>query len=346
MRRTHAARISSPRPQLAFEPLEPRELLAADVGFDWWSASDYPVDDWSWTFDDASTFDAGGAWWDDSWWAGDASWDASADGTDFDVAGYEFDAGVGYDWTANVGGPDAGSTQDGEAVVEIVAPPSPGDAVSAADTSPVTVSADVAPESPYPAPQVVVVSPGVGAPVLSPIPVVLSVAGDAVDDVEFFIERAPQSDDAHVTAIDVVSDEDSFVEEAVLADATDDAEDGGWWVLDWAPMDGPSPQPTDGIGADEDPVVDVVADDPIVPPTVVVVTPRADGPSPIVAVPVASAPASAPGVADRFAGWGAIFFSAFGRPNGEADGSLAGAQAGGQPGSGRPRLRLPFRPIA
>jgi len=99
MRRSNTNRIPPQRRQLAFEPLEPRQLLAADAGFDWWS------DDWSWTFDDTTVTDdswtyapADDAAWDDSWWVGDdsdSSWAWEFDTTD---QGWPTEAGGEGEW--------------------------------------------------------------------------------------------------------------------------------------------------------------------------------------------------------------------------------------------------------
>ena len=60
----------------------------------------------------------------------------------------------------------------------------------------------------------------------------------------------------------------------------------------------------------------------------------------------AARPAASSTGAGRFTGWGAFAFQAVGGSTGAVDGSATGGPADGQPGSGRPRLRLPFRPMA
>lgn len=377
MRRSHANRIPPTRQQLSFEPLEPRELLAADAGYDWWSVADTPVDDWSWTFEDSSSFDAGdGAWWDDSWWAGDFSWDVPAsDGTDFgdvDVAGNDGigdDAG-GHDWSADVGGADAGWS--GDAIVDVIAPPAPTDAVGATDEPVATVVDVVSPPSSWPVPEEVVgtpeaesqidpsvpvgdpaVPPAVGdpdaqsagePPVVSPPLIVVGRDGHPIEvsEVVFVFDVAPAAGE---TAADVPPDAGAPTEEPAPVDATDDMMDGSW-MIDWTPEGGLPSQPVDDAGAADEDVVDVMADDAALPPTIVIVTPKADRSSLPVAVPaVAVQPAAIGFAAGRFAGLGSLFFQAFGRPAGDTDGSLAGGQGNGQSGTGRLRIRLPFRPI-
>lgn len=368
MRRTRAARIPTRRRLLGFEPLEPRELLAADAGFAYWGAS---TDDWSWTSDESSSFDTGGTWGGESWWEGDVSWDAPAsDGTDFGGHdGTGSDAGV-YDWSANSGGVDAGWTGD-----DVVAPPAPDDVRGAADEPVATVVEVCGPPPPWPDPEVVIATPGVdfqadplalvgdpagppaggepdaeGAgelPVVSPPPI--AVRPD-FNDVEIVVVcNLPPV--AGAAAADAMPDAAAPVDESAPADVTDDTADGSW-VLDTQLPEGLPHRPTDDVGAADEAVVEVLANDPDAPSTTVIVTPIADRPSSPVAVPVVDVPVvadqSVPTVraTDRFAGLGAIFFQAFGRPAGDADGSLAGGQVDGQPGSGRPRLRLPFRPGA
>lgn len=376
MRRNHIARTPKTRLQLAFEPLESRELLAADVGFDWWSAVDSTVDDWSWTFDDSSSFGTGGeAWWDDSWWADDVSWDSSvADGTDYGAIDYGGGNGAGWDaggvdWSMPVGGPDAGWTGGVDPVVDVVTPPAPDVAGDMAHDSSTVVDV-VSPPSSEPVPAVVIVTPGVESsvepstpigdlavppavaepdaegtdepPVVSPTPIL--VCPDFHDAQSVIVDCPPAIEGG--TATDETSDAGDPVVDTATIDVTDDMTDGSW-VIDWEPTEGTPSETPDDNGAPDDAIVNDTADAPYVPPTVVIVAPNADRPSPAVVVPVVPLQSVATDrTADRFAGLGAIFFQTFGRPAGDADGSLAGGPAEGQPGSGRPRLRLPFRPIA
>lgn len=97
----------------------------------------------------------------------------------------------------------------------------------------------------------------------------------------------------------------------------DDEFDVEWWVIDATDEGGLSSEITDDVGVGEEDM-DVVADDPA----------------------ERSVAMSVPGAA-RFAGWGAFFFQAFGGPNDAADGSPAADQGR----TGRPRIRLPFRPV-
>lgn len=60
----------------------------------------------------------------------------------------------------------------------------------------------------------------------------------------------------------------------------------------------------------------------------------------------AARPAAATADTGRSTGWGAFAFQAVGGRMGSADGTATGGPFEGQPGSGRPRLRLPFRPVA
>lgn len=346
MRRTQASRIPPQRRQLAFEPLESRELLAADVGFEWWSVSDAPSDDWSWTFDDSSSFDTGGgAWWDDSWWVGDTSSDASFGGGD----GTGFGAG-GSDWSTDVGGVDAGGTADVTPVVDVVTPPAPADAGGATSGPVPTVVDFVITPSPQPVPQVVVVAPGVDSPAPPSTPVEAESKGDVSDGAEIVVQGDP-APDADTTAIDATVDGGPSDGGPLTVDVTNDMTDGSW-AIETTPADGLPSQPQDDAGAADETVTNVTTDEAVVPPTIVIVTPAAGGTSrpvdvaPAAVQPVAVQPAATAPAADRFAGWGAMFFQAFGRPAGDADGSPAGGQTGGQPGSGRVRLRLPFRPIA
>lgn len=268
MRRTPPARVP-PRPaSLAFEPLESRELLAADAAC--WPPCVFPVaDDSTWTFDDswvaADPFgDPTGVLtgispgsdglWDGAWWVDDASFGV-AYATGFDVVdpvelgGVAAPSDLAEPGEVTVGeGMDAGwffepfATADGDIpVIPFLPPP---DAVEAA-VPPIAVMRDALPAA-----------PDVGGSD--------SVLGDVVRG-------------------------------AAAADAA-----------------------TNGL-------------------------PDA---APTTASATASQPAAATAGAGRFAGWGAFALQALGGTAGTADGTATGGVAEGQPGSGRPRLRLPFRPAA
>lgn len=381
MRRSHTARTPSSRRQLAFEPLEPRELLAADAGFDWWAATDVPVDDWSWTFDDWSSVGTGdGAWWDDSSWTGDASWTgdtfgdaASAGGTDPWGAEWAFADAGGSDWSADVGGGDAVWTDD-------VTPPASANGTGAGHVPSVNVVDVVAPPLPPAAPDNVVEVTGTpGSPEATVTDVVTpdvvtpdasepwGTAGDEpllpsppcviLDDGAESIVQGDQFAGPGTMVSDVVTDSD--VPPADLgAGVEDTVDDAGAmtdesWVIDAVRGDDVPPLAVEADGSVADLVVDGVGDESLTEPPVVIVSPVAGGKPQAVTAPVVAVPAvtrrpsgmqSSAGtpVQNRFAGWGA-FFQAFGRGGLDADGSLSGGQAGG---SGRPRLRLPFRPFA
>lgn len=370
MRRTHASRIASRRRLLAFEPLESRELLAADAGSDWWSAWDVPVaDDWSWTFDDASGVDTGDqAWWDDSWWAGEASWDPTAfDGTGFGSFDVGSDAGgadaVGWD----VGGTDAGWIED--AIVEIVVPSAPGVADGTTHEPQVTIFDVVVPPAPDLVANGAVVTPGLNpnieppAPVVSPAwppavagleadpacetpdpspPIVVILDGGAIDDVEIVVSGDPVAE-AGVTVADVTVDEGPVAVDFSTGESTDDMTHGEW-VVETTPVEG---MPINEAGSVGEAAGDSTAGDSSQPQTTVIVTSVIGGSTVSAAVASGTAqPAALNPVVNRFAAWGALFAQGFGRPTGTADATIAGGQADGQPGSGRPRLRLPFRPFA
>lgn len=394
------------RRQLAFEPLEPRELLAADVGSDWWSYWDSPTaDDWSWTFDDASGYDTAGAgsWGDDAWWAGDVAWDVPADGG----AEYAGDVGTGFDaggsdWTADFGDTDAGWMTD------VVAPPAFDADAGAADEPDATVIDVVSPPVSQPEPTVVVVSPAVTTPA-DPTPAVnfpgqaaevqadvdvegtadavMDVADDEVpvDDTEEPIIDSPPpiiivtvdgdatADDAagfvwdltagsDETATNTPADDGAYenadagepvptdVVDVTIVDVPEDIGEETWvyyTVGDALPAEGVPSEPTADSGGDA--VVDVVADvvaENTGEPTIVIVTPVGSGPTRSADVPVVPSRPVASGIdGSRFAAWAAGFMQAFWRPAGDVDGAVAGGLASGQTGTGRPRIRLPFRPI-
>lgn len=417
MQRKQSAREPDARRQLAFEPLEPRELLAADTGLDWWSSWDTgPAGDWAWTFDDSWGADTGAEpSWDNAWWVGDTAGQTPTD------AG--FDAG-GYEWSGSVGGDTASTAAEAAPTVDPVSPPvlppppvSPPVAAVPLPT-PSTTPPPSEPENAAPRPDEIptaeVTSPPlpVAGPSVAPAPDVTDSelpgmepereetgppASAAVADLPETVPAAPTMDsqpepasappathddpdgaDATVTATANADDRIPGVEipdatvlytmfdDVVSADDFDDATDPLVGLADDAPVaedcsgndatpslpDDPSPEFTaPGLPDAEDDLADgaVVATPPLPSvaepvastpstPEVRSLTPAA-GPT---ATPAASAP-TARGTA--FRAWGAFFFPVFGGPVGGADGQMAGAPTEGQPGTSRPRIRLPFRPV-
>lgn len=405
MRRTHAARTPSSRRQLAFEPLESRALLAADLAA--WPAADASMDGWSWEFADWSHVDtAGEAWWGDAAWTGEVSWDPATDGgadgsewfaTDANGSDWSADFAGGdgdFGWSGEVTPPAADATTagadmpptDGVDVVGPAVPQSPSeivvDVTGLPDGFPATGieeitlpseqpvqagggEATVTPESSLPTVITVDtrdaaqsdVAPGV-EPLIPPLPAVVP-----DDGAESVVQGDPTAGSGTV-ACDVTADGDVSSTDVWSTDVwstdvgstdvgstvgdTDDTTDDAWVI------DAPSwPWSGEIHGSGAEVVVDIAPEEPVAQPTVVNVTPVAGGqPRPVMAFPVVAPavvarPASGAPAQNRFASWGAMFLQAFGRPAPDATGSLSGGQDGGQPGgAGRPRLRLPFRPLA
>lgn len=292
MRRIRAARAPDARRRLAFEPLEPREMLAADLGVDWSSSWDWEVpaiDDWSWTFDDSWSPDQGGdTSWDESWWVGDVPSDPPAtDGYDwtidvggFDAGGFDwtvdfsgYDAGD-YDWTTDVGGGDVGRAVDAEPADaepsssnengDVVQPPTETEEVFAASgdtdeteaTDPFPMHTEDAPEHDAPEQYAPVDENPVDVAPADETPVV-------IDD----------------TSADDVPADDTPIDETPVA-VDDTAVDAG--TLDDEPVVGIPPNGGCADDVPDSPATDVRLD-PVVPepPVVVVEVKACDGPLPV-----------------------------------------------------------------
>lgn len=359
MRRAKFLRASSHRPQLAFEPLETRELLAADAGYDWWSeAWEAPViEDWSasddaWAYDVSGTDEGGwvtswddgwwiedgswaddvswhdGSWADDTWWVDDVSWvdDGSRDDTawDDDVSWNSTDDQVpvveDLAWTAPSGDDGGWGVDDVDATDVVALPvpvpaPVPSDAVSAPPKPDITAILDMPP---------FVTTVSGGQPSADPDEPTFIAVDVLVPDVEVTFVGTPSDADAPLVDFDA----------DVLPDGIDEP-----WMIDAAPTD----EPWSEAGAT---LADVAIPD--LPPvfTTVIVNVVPSSPS-VTAGTSAATPSSTPidHPASRFAGWGAFLFQPFGRPVAGADAAAAVSPFGAQPGTGRPRMRLPFRPF-
>lgn len=392
MRRSITNRIPPQRRQLAFEPLEPRELLAADAGFDWWS------DDWSWSFDDTTVVDDSWTYnaadegdWDGSWWFGDdtnPSWTWDFDTTD---SGWPTETGGDGEWlddvttTTVVDVPPMPSIPDPDPH-EVPTSPAADDTVPPADAESATATV-----SPEPQPDL---SPAIDAELPvgeasgeEPAEVQDDAAVDAVAD-DQPATVVDETDDGEV-ADDVTgdtADESIASPPAVNVDQSDEEPtyilfcgvpdwlpkreivtyldprtgqsypihvddirlpvpgSGGVWsdcddvTFDW-------PDGTPDLGEHEDAVID-----PIVPsdPSPITVTATMIPPSttPVAILPRSTVGTGLPGTSTpaggRFAGLGGFFWQALGRQTGTVDGVAIGEAPSG---SGRPRIRLPFRPF-
>lgn len=343
MRRTNRDRPPAVRPKLAFEPLEPRELLAADVGLDWWStdpaAESAPTDDWVWAFDDGWNFgwDGGDPTGTDGWGVGDGAADPATD----DVAAT--DTPDPENVTPMPGGEDFTA-----AVVDTPAPPVEDVATSADDGAepdsdvtdgPVVDEGTVILDDPL----VVDDPPVVDEPVIDDGPVIDDESPVVIDD-QPVIEDGPATD---MPVIDDGPTTDPFDDTGTVHDATGDATptadptDGATSPTP-EPVAGPDPVPSGPVSV---PDVPKAADgEPAGPQATVMTGPgsAASQPGPTVVVPL---PAPT-GVGGRAAGpWGA-FLGMFGLPANAAASPATGLPTSGQDGTGKPRVRLPFRPIA
>lgn len=398
MRRKQPSREPDARRRLAFEPLEPRELLAADAGNDWWSSWDAgAADDWTWTFDDSwSTGVGGDTSWDNAWWVGDAPGESPAsDGLD----------AADHDWTAGTGDVEATATEETGAVFDDAAPSLPPEPPAAptvdAGTSPVEPPAPEAPaDEPWseanagietPSPTITDPEPAPVEDPESPAPVDADLEGDLPDDsatagepvglpAVLEAEQEPAAEHSEVPdASDDPATGGSDMDDAVLPDpefttdapptpewtvdsvpaAGDDgaepAVDDGAWAYDEAPRAEPSvpeygsPEmtTTDAGTADEDSVDPsepaIAADAEPVETTWVTPVVRPETRAAVTAATVSSSTPPGPGTMRRT--WGAFFVQAFGGSGAADDGQAAATPAAGQSGTGRPRLRLPFRPF-
>jgi len=340
MRRTHSHRTPRARARLAFESLESRELLAADATAGWsmdWDAATF--DDASWNSSDFWT--AGDPWGFDDSWVYDDSWAFDDAGTYDDTWVYDDTWGQGDTWVQDVVGDvtaidtatvDGGGPTDAAdtTTIEVVSPPE-RDMTVAPPAVPFLPPVDV--DAPPPAvpslpPVDVEVPDGVtdeadGIVVTSPVPIVpepvfdesIVSAGDVRDEGEIIV--CPWLPPESVSEIDDVATVDESepdvaggIELEIGGGTTDDS-----WVVDDTAVDAP----------------DLDTHVVVVPPVV----PRPDVAVPRVTVPLA------PG---GFRAWGAFFFRGLGQTTGSSD-AAAGLQSPGQPGTGRPRIRLPFRPV-
>jgi hypothetical protein len=328
MRRTHSHRAPRARARLAFESLEPRELLAADATAGWsmdWDAATF--DDASWNSTDFWT--AGDPWGFDDSWVYDDSWAFDDAGTYDDSWVYDDTWGQGDTWVQDV----VGDVTAIDTATEDVGVP-----IDAADTTIIEVVT--------PPERDVTVAPPV-VPFLPPVDVevpdgVTDEAGGIVVTPPDPIVPEPVFDESIVSAGDVRDDgeiivcpwlppaSDSEIDDVATADESEPDIAGG---IEWE---------IGGGTTDESWVVDDTAvDAPDLDTHVVVVPPVV--PKPDVAVPrvtVQSAPA-----AGGFRAWGAFFFRGLGQTTGSSDAAAVGLQSPGQPGTGRPRIRLPFRPV-
>lgn len=395
MRRSNTNRIPPQRRQLGFEPLEPRELLAADAGFDWWS------DDWSWTFDDTTfaddswTYDAADdAAWDDSWWVGDdsdASWSWEFDTTN---PGWPTEAGGDGEWlddvttSTAVDVPPMPSIPDPDPE-EFTPSPAADATVPPADAEPSTEAVSPEPEAHLP-PTIDSDLPVGDTSGKGPAEVEADVTVDAVAD-DQPATVIGETDDGDVTdevADDVTGDTaDGPIESdpAVDADQSDEApktdvpfcgvplwltmpefltylddrrgesypvhvddvvlpvpgSDGDWTDIDDVTFDWPDV--TSELDDDRDALSDPVMPSDA-PPIVVTATNILPSTTPVAILPPSTVGTGLPGTrtpfGSRFAGLGGFFWQALGRQTGTVDGVAIGEAPSG---SGRPRIRLPFR---
>ena len=371
MRRPSPARVEPRCRKLAFETLESRDLLAADVGGDWWAEPSVSgsADDWSWSFEDLWTAGTGSdQTWDDGWWIDDVSWD---DGSWFPTDDSD-SAGASFDGSDQVAGGAGWVVEDA-----VVIPP---------DSTETTIDVIVTPADSEQT--VVVVAPVVDAVVDQPLQIVdvdVTPPVATFDESETADEQVMPDlstgslDDSHDTmvivdpiivdpivvdpiVVETVDDTDSSTSDATITDvppetfdvdpvdsvfdAVVDGDATESWVIDATPIDEPSDERLPGSGT-----VDIREDIPVAatgigfdpvpfrPAMVAGATPTYREATPLFRPTTAAAPAA------RFAGWGAFFMQPFGRAGGAFDGAALGGQADGQTGSGKPRIRLPFRPV-
>lgn len=370
MRRKPPSRLPPARPRLAFEPLEPRELLAADAGIDWWSSWDAgATDDWSWTFDDSWTDwnDAAGgdatgnAAWDDTWWVEDPAWQEQGDGG---VVAWPFDETVDGS-PADPGTP----LVDGWPVEPIPEPVEPAvteeGAVTEEVATVVPVSGPDATDGTIPAPRaeatdeadVVIVVDEEEPPVPEPAGSLDDAAAPDEEEVPAGVVAEYVADEVvgqEVAIGDVVGEavpvepvpvEDVAVAEETFGDTTVDET----WPAEAERTD--EPVSSTPVGDEGDSVVE---DDAAAVPLLDGRQPPAESPLPQPSFPgmtvgvgvVKTRPSASADRRDAFRSWGAFFAQAFGGSAGAADGVAAEAQSQPQSTTGRPRIRLPFRPFA
>ena len=381
MRRARTQRVPTSRSRLAFEPLEARELLAADAGADWWATWDATTGDdasWaydeSWNLDDSWVFDGG---WDDSWgvssdtedaWAFDGSWSYDDSWTSDSIAAETVvDLGdSGVQWVE----PAAGDV-DTTTVVEDAIVTGPPDGVTSAD-----VVAPAWPVEPDVAPicdaEIVVADTVVDAEgdagfdagidaefdvvrdvIAETVDVVPAPADDAAEDAggietdDVLEVAAPVADDTarwDLVVVEEVCTEDDLalvtesvgsVDDVVWASTTDAS------VTEWDVACEGAVLPDVAPDSEADLEIEPVA----TPTSVTSIDPPEEAPVRLVAAAtVADRAAVRPSGSRAFAAWGALFFAGNSSAAGGAD-AVATAPSGSQSGSGRPRIRLPFRPI-
>lgn len=362
MRRPSPVRVPSQSQRLGFETLESRDLLAADVGLDWWAEpADFgSADDWSWTFDESWAGDIGADQaWDDGWWVEDVSWNDGSwnDGSwpPADDSGSDGAWSDWFDWTEQPDGDagDAGWVSEEPAADPSDTPAEPIDVVTTPPDGPETMVVVVAPaDDPEADQSTLLVDAAVPPPAVAfedsntvVDPVTSDESADAVEESRDAAEVWDTNvvgiaDEADTTITDVTADTTSDDASDLVFDTTVDGDTTESWVVDTTPSD----ESADDTALPGTGTVDTRADLPVA------VTSSGVAPAPVPSSPLVGTPASpvlsaANGVpASRFAGWGAFFMPLFGGRDG-AGGTAFGGQADSQPTSGRPRIRLPFRPV-
>ena len=358
MRRPKTTRAPQPRCRLAFESLESRDLLAADAAAEWsmdWDAAafgdaagvvgDSWVFDESWAADDSWLLDdalvSEDTWVSDAGWGYDDSW--------YDDAWYEDDAWV-QDVISEVAAVDTGAADIDailqDEVVDVVGPVEPADATT------IEIVTAPAPDVPVGSPVVAFPPPieAVDLPVVQCLPSIDDVLPDGVrDDTDTLVVIRPDCDIP-----------EPMIDES-YGPSGEGRDDGEIVVIAWLPAESdPEVEATTGQEAEfaggieveitgdtseESWVVDTTAVDGGVRDTTVVVVqsavPRVDVASLHVSAQVAPA-AVVPG---RVRAWAAFFFPGLGQTVGSPDAASAALHETGRPGSGRPRIRLPFRPV-
>lgn len=331
MRRPNRDRLPPPRQKLAFEPLEPREMLAADAGVDWWAVDtgyDPAADEWVWQFDDSwnSGGDGGDLSETDGWWVDDGAADPAADlggAADIDAPAVPADDVA---FSAPDGAePDSSFIEDPVVtetpVVTDETPPVRDELPIATDDLPAVEDATPAVEDETPA--VAGPTPTVGdeSPIVTDEPTVSDGDASVVTDDQPVIEDVPVTE--------------AFDDTASVGDPTPDAEPAA-----------ATPEPVAGP--------DTVPSGPV-PHVPKAMDGTADGPRATWAAGPGSAasqagptamPLAAPDGGGRTTGaWGRLL-GMFGLPANADANSATGLQANGQDATGKPRVRLPFRPAA
>lgn len=359
MRRPSPVRVPSQSHRLGFETLESRDLLAADVGLDWWAEPADPAatDDWSWTFDESWAGDTGADQaWNDGWWVDDVSWNdvawPPADASGSDGAWSDW-----FDWTDQAGGDagDAGWVSEDTAADPSDTPAAPIDVVTTPIDAPEPTVVVAAPtddpevdqstqvvDATVPPPAVAYEdSNTVVDPVTSDVPV--DAVEESLDVAEAWdADVVGIADEADATITDVTADMTSDDASDLVFDTTVDGDTTESWVIDTTPSD----ESADDTALPGTGTIDTCADFPVVV-TCAGVAPLPVSPTPLDGTPASPVLSAANGgvPASRFAGWGAFFMPLFGGRDGAAGSAAFGGQADGQPTSGRPRIRLPFRAI-